>query len=217
MIPYLCGLSFLRQPMYLKYNSLLTTSSFSVTLNYLYIIFYLYIMFDNVINTYQDILSQVKQHIPQTVLAGGCLRDTFYGVEVKDLDFVVKLEQGQENLYPVGPYSPWLTEVWPDKTFQWCDAQFLAEYDNGGYNFVDVFESTDGTVKFIIVVDIPTYTNQFPDSISEMVFDGTTVHTSSRWRTGNTLRTIYYDEPKMKQPRLDKLHNKYPTWEFVIE
>lgn len=168
-------------------------------------------MFENVINTYSEIVNRFRHEVDaNAVLVGGAIRDTHYGVEVKDLDFVTTVDNDPR----------WYTEsgVFPGKEFRWVAVGVLNEnYPVDDGPLIDVIESIDGEINIMIVSNIAAYTQNFPDSISEMVFDGTTVHTSSRWRTGNTLRTIYYDEPKMKQPRLDKLHNKYPTWEFVIE
>lgn len=177
-------------------------------------------MFNNVIETYQDILLAVRQHIPEAVLVGGCLRDTFYGVEVKDLDFVVPLAQHNRALYPLTPQSAWLQEIWPNKTFEYCvlgderhGVQEEMEGVEGEHPLQDVIKSTDDTVNFIIVTDIPAYTNQFPDSISKLVFDGETIHYANEWMVGHNTTTVFY-RPDIIQARLEKLQRKYPDWVF---
>ena len=173
-------------------------------------------MFNNVIEMYAPILARVRQHIPNAVLAGGCLRDTFYGVEVKDLDFVV--EKKEDGRYPVHPHvllHPWLQEVWPDKQWQWANAEMLDNYvqENNESGLLDVVKSTDDTVNFIITTNIKRYTNHFPDSISEMVFDGERVVVSQRWEEGNAAQRVYYDVG-MQPNRLVKLMRKYPRYVF---
>lgn len=167
-------------------------------------------MFQNIINLYTGVLTSVREHIPDAVLAGGCLRDSFYGVEVKDLDFVVPCPR--EDVYPVSPRARWLQDLWPDKQWQYADAADYVENEENG--LLDVVKSTDNTVNFIIVRDIPTYTNQFPDSISKMVFDGERVHTAFEWGAGNISHTVYY-RPTISEARRDKLWAKYPTWVFM--
>lgn len=173
-------------------------------------------MFQNLIDTYTPILARVRQHIPNAVLAGGCLRDTFYGVEVKDLDFVVEWDENHH--YPVVPaMSVWLTQIWPDKRFQWANADLVDHYiqENDGSGLLDVVKSTDDTVNFIITSNIKQYTNHFPDSISEMVFDGEQVVVSQRWEEGNAARFVYY-HPDIQEQRLAKLMRKYPNHLFHI-
>ena len=120
------------------------------------------------------------------------------------------------------PLSPELVAAFPDKTLRWVDVGELGEQyhqqDGGaGGPLIDVIESTDKTINIIVVSNVEQYTNNFPDSISEMVFDGTTVHYSQRWAEGNAIHVVYYDRDKMNQPRLDKLLLKYPNWEFIPE
>lgn len=172
-------------------------------------------MFQNLIEMYQPILNRVQDHIPNAVLAGGSLRDSFYGVEVKDLDFVVETEN--EWRYPVTPTSAWLPNIWPDKQWQWANAEILAEYEQAmnEAGLLDVVKSTDDTVNFIIVRNIKQYTNHFPDSISEMVFDGEQVFVSQRWETGHANQEVYYKD--IQPARLEKLQRKYPDWSFQNE
>lgn len=163
---------------------------------------------------YAPILARVRQHIPNAVLAGGCLRDTFYGVEVKDLDFVVEWDENHH--YPVAPaLSQWLTQIWPDKRFQWAGQQDVYLEENNGSGLLDVVKSTDDTVNFIITTNIKRYTNHFPDSISEMVFDGEQVVVSQRWEIGNENGEVYYNH--IQPNRLEKLQRKYPDWAFINE
>lgn len=180
-------------------------------------------MFNNVIETYRDVLSQVRQHIPNAVLVGGCLRDTFYGVEVKDLDFVVQTHNGWE--YPVTPGTQWLRDIWPDKQFRWCmlpDGEYAADVDEANAIndqndlLFDVIKSTDDRVNFIVVRDIPEYTNNFPDSISKLVFDGERVHYANEWMVGHNNGEVYYRN-NIGAARLEKLRRKYPDWAFMCD
>lgn len=175
-------------------------------------------MFENVINTYSEIVNRFRHEVDaNAVLVGGAIRDTHYGVEVKDLDFVVNDHTPDGR--PWLPTNMAIAAIWPDKEFRWVDAGELAEQypdiDHGP--LIDVIESTDKTINIIIVTNIGAYTQGFPDSISEMVFDGTNVHTSSRWREGDENIAVYYDREKMKPARLEKLQRKYPTWHFEAE
>lgn len=172
-------------------------------------------MFQNIINLYTEVLTSVREHIPEAVLVGGCLRDSFYGVEVKDLDFVVPLLRDDDRRYPVTPHEHWLQDLWPDKEWQYAVADVVVNYErNEEDGLQDVVKSTDNTVNFIIVRDIPTYTNQFPDSISKMVFDGERVHVAHEWEVGHISHTVYY-RPTISEARRDKLRAKYPTWVFM--
>lgn len=178
-------------------------------------------MFDEVIDRYSEIVTRFRNDVDgRAVLCGGALRDTFYGVEVKDLDFVLLSRDPQGGHRGWSPLSPELVAAFPDKTLRWVEVGELGEqYHQQGGNgpLIDVIESTDKTINIIVVQNIEQYTNNFPDSISEMVFDGTTVHYSQRWAEGNLLHVVYYDADKMNQPRLDKLMLKYPNWEFIPE
>ena len=176
-------------------------------------------MFNNVINQYRDVVNAVRQHVPNAVLVGGALRDTVYGKEVEDLDFVVGTNNG---VFAVTPITPWLREVWPDKQFQFIPIpEFQAEYganlfDDNPAGVMDVIESTDKTINMIIVHDITRYTHQFPDSISQMVFDGEQVHTSRLWNSAVMMNRVYYKED-IKPARLEKLRRKYPDTLFMVE
>ena len=171
-------------------------------------------MFNNVINTYTDILTSVRRFHPTAVLAGGCLRDTFYGVEVKDLDFILEAPPGAAP-FPVTPESQWIREIWPDKQWQWAAAAEV-DYDMGEENpggLIDVVKDTEDTINFIIVSSIPQYTHQFPDSISKLVFDGERVHYANEWMVGHNTSTVFY-RPNIGNVRLEKLQRKYPNWVF---
>ena len=171
-------------------------------------------MFDNIIEKYSEVVNLFRQHVdPNGVLVGGALRDTFYGREVKDLDFV--------STAAVPPWSPQLRDlVFPEHTFRWIPVENLQHYEdeeNNPSGLIDVIESTDKTINIIEVLDIARYTRHFPDSISEMVFDGTTVHTSARWRIGAANHEVYYNADRMKPARLEKLKLKYPDFAFLSE
>ena len=173
-------------------------------------------MFDNIIEKYSEVVNLFRQHIdPNGILAGGALRDTFYGREVKDLDFV--------STAGIVPWSPQLRDlVFPEHTFRWIPVELIEAYEGGPDEnpggLVDVIESTDKTINIIEVLDIARYTRNFPDSISEMVFDGTTVHTSARWRAGHANGgEVYYNADRMKPARLEKLKLKYPDFAFLQE
>lgn len=188
-------------------------------------------MFNNVIEEYSEILTRFRQETGQAnaVLAGGCLRDTFYGVEVKDLDFIIECPRGVDGFYryPIGPVHRSLDVLWPDKEFRYVNTD---NYDGlpregehaigiGGDSpagLLDVIESTDKKINIIMVKSIPQYTQQFPDSISQMVLDERGVHTSSRWMDGHNGTAVHY-RWDIKTPRLMKLKTKYPTWEFIPE
>ena len=166
-------------------------------------------MFNNVIETYSEILERFRQATGQrnAILAGGCLRDTFYGVEVKDLDFVVQR---------YWPGAEMLRQMWPDKRFRYIARDFEYDVPNNPAGLLDVLESEEKDINIIIVQDIPRYTNQFPDSISQMVFDGEQVIVSDKWRAGELAGTVNY-KWDIKTPRLMKLKTKYPNWEFIPE
>ena len=186
-------------------------------------------MFDNLVVEYQDILRRFREETQQTnaVLAGGCLRDTFYGVEVKDLDFVVECSRAHGGYrYPFSPHSPVLTRVWPDKRFHYCQGDDDGRVQEGemaiglgGNNsagLLEVIESTDKKINIILVKSILQYTQQFPDSISQMVFNGNEIIVSTKWHQGAENGKVYY-RWDIKTPRLMKLKAKYPTWEFIPE
>ena len=170
-------------------------------------------MFDNIIEKYSEVVNAFRRHIdPNGVLAGGALRDTFYGREVKDLDFVTTRD--------LAPQAQSLRTVFPDYTFRWIPVEQVGHYAEGADNpsgLIDVIESTDKTINIIEVQDIARYTRNFPDSISEMVFDGTTVYTSARWSIGLVNDEVYYNADRMTQARLDKLQLKYPDFAFLPE
>lgn len=172
-------------------------------------------MFDNVINTYQNKYNEVKERLfpnNRIVLVGGCLRDTFYGVEVKDLDFVVEVPALEAM-----PFSPWdfnhqmvFMELFNGQRAQYVEMDNLWGYLNQDNGIIDVVESSNKDVNFIFVRDIPTYTKNFPDSISKMVFDGETIHVSRDWELGNENNWIYMKHD-IKPERKEKLINKYPN------
>lgn len=172
-------------------------------------------MFDNVINTYQNKFNEVKERLfpnNRIVLAGGCLRDTFYGVEVKDLDFVIEVPVNEAM-----PFSPWIGEhqaafgaLFGGQRARYVEIDNLWGYLNQDNGIVDIVESPNKDVNFIFVRDIPTYTKQFPDSISKMVFDGEQIHVSRDWELGNENGWIYMRHD-IKPERKEKLINKYPN------
>ena len=178
-------------------------------------------MFDNVINTYQNKYNEVKERLfpnNRIVLVGGCLRDTFYGVEVKDLDFVIEVPALEAM-----PFSPWdrqhqivFGEVFNGQQAHYIKIDNLWAYLNQDNGIIDVVESSNKDVNFIFIRDIPSYTKQFPDSISKMVFDGETIHVSRDWMQGHENNSVYY-RADIKEDRLDKLQRKYPNKEFIID
>ncbi len=56
---------------------------------------------------WHDALIDLQVMDPSAILAGGCIRDLFYGVEVKDLDFFTK-----------GPFPSWAEPHETDKDYE---------------------------------------------------------------------------------------------------
>lgn len=176
-------------------------------------------MFENIIETYGPLVRSVREFFPEAVLVGGALRDTYYGVEVKDLDFVIP--RGPNELRPIHPINGELRignvaaqefmDLFPEQRgWKYVDLPDDNEYEGiiGEGPLLDVVESTDKKVNLILVTSVPEYTSQFPDSISQMVFDGTDVHVSRWWTDGNENGLVYY-KPDIKANRLAKLKAKY--------
>jgi hypothetical protein len=162
-----------------------------------------------VLERFGNLMARVLPEAPSAVLVGGCIRDTIYGREVKDWDFMVTSDTdacGIERALGIE-----LEDV-----LGFDRSQGRAEYDQDE-NIYRVFETADKGINVLLVGSITGRICTFPDSISQVMFDGSQVFATKQFiETSNTKVITHSHELQrpMKDERRARLAAKYPDFTF---
>jgi hypothetical protein len=143
------------------------------------------------------------------VLVGGCVRDVIFDREVKDIDIFCLSERSAEFIeHALG--------ITLHDVLGFDRSQGRAEYD-GDANIFRVYESECKKFNVMVVGNIEQRVCTFPDSISQVVFDGhSLLCTQAFIDTYNTRVITHSHEPmrQMKPERRERLASKYPDFTF---
>jgi len=170
----------------------------------------------NVVLAYSDIMARFQAEFgPDSILAGGAVRDALFNIPVKDLDFLTRSVIDLSNINHVAQ----LKRVFPDDEFTTI---YNSQENTEEYPDVDTIELTlenaDKTINIMCVAEIMPHIDQFPDSISQVWFDGKLVHFKPAWLDVIGSGVVYYTD-RLTDERMTKLMRKYPdmTWEKIID
>jgi hypothetical protein len=158
---------------------------------------------------YGALLQRIRRMSPSAVLVGGAVRDTIFGREVKDLDFMVLSDADVSGIERA-------LSVTVSDVLGFDRMQGRSEYDEDA-NVYRVFETEDKRINILHVGDITSRVITFPDSISQIIFDGAEVYVTQRFiDTARTHVITHSHEPQreLKAERRERIAAKYPDFEF---
>ena len=158
---------------------------------------------------YGALLRRIRRLSPSAVLVGGAVRDTIFGREVKDLDFMVLSEADVSGIETA-------LSVTVSDVLGFDRLHGRSEYDADA-NVYRVFETADKKLNILLVGDILHRVVTFPDSISQVIFDGDSVLATQRFiDTASTHVITHSHEPQreLKADRRARIVAKYPDFSF---
>lgn len=162
-------------------------------------------------------LCRVHDHVPEALVAGGCLRDTLLGRPVNDVDIFVPYGKERLAALAIEGTHPVLTKSIPEPYFTF----------NSDVRSVDYYAGSDGELPInIIGVSEGTCTpwqqlERFDFGICRVAFDGERLwkdlsfDRDARDRTFTLMVSQTDDQRDYSMQRYERLLKKYPTWRFV--
>lgn len=159
-----------------------------------------------------DVLRRVQQEYPGAIIAGGSLRDLYYGRPVKDVDIFI----------PTDPDDPWAEQVTKDPN--WVVTKIkrpgYALPDNTDREIYEVEEIDILGTQFDFIYCSPESMDllTFDMSICQIAFDGTTWITTKAFDETARTKVITVEiqqHPQRKIDRIARMTAKFP--EFTIK
>ena len=180
-----------------------------------------------------EALEIVKTVFPNSMLAGGCLRDYAHGVEVKDIDIVVynplpyitdsviidtvqvAIDRAFDKVEPKEPI---------DRLYECAESEISGNGVEGISDIAKVvYKGLD--VDVIVRVDaerIYDVIDNFPDNLSRIAHDGKRYYSASSYEQGHLNKELIIDWSKnnprneaLMCQRIVRLMRKYPTYKLV--
>jgi hypothetical protein len=140
------------------------------------------------------------------VLAGGAVRDAYYGREIKDLDFMVNRTEADAALDSI--------DIVFGVRLRPCLGATPHEYEDGDRSLLSVYESRDKRINLLICTRVMDRIDEFPDSISKVWTTGSAVYaTEDFFFTKATGKIKTYD--RFTEERRERLSAKYPNHTFI--
>jgi hypothetical protein len=158
---------------------------------------------------YGELMQKVRKEAPSAVLVGGAVRDTIFRRAVKDLDFMVLSDADVSGIERA-------LGITVRDVLGFDRLQGRSEYDEDA-NVYRVFETEDKRINILHVGSIVTRVVTFPDSISQVIYDGSFVRASQYFEhTFATMQITHSHEPLrvLKPERRERLASKYPDFTF---
>ncbi|WP_429498849.1 hypothetical protein ACQUFY_05945 [Robbsia andropogonis] len=157
---------------------------------------------DRVRKEYGAYVKRLRKEVPDLVLVGGAVRDTLFNRPVKDLDFMTA--DGTARLRLQGSFRTPL---------RLCPGARNPTYEHHTGNLVEVLETEDRAANVLIVLDIVARVQEFPDTLSQVWFDGEHVHCLAGFAFARDELYVETNE-RMTPERLARLKAKYPEFGF---
>lgn len=157
-----------------------------------------------VCSVWRDEVHSVRRELPDAVLVGGAIRDTYLGRPVKDRDFMTTRPLAG-NLFNPGLCG---------NAMRSC----LIQHHNSAYEgdsgcMICAYENSDKSVNVLLVSSILGRIQEFPDSLSQIWYDGERVFCTPEFSRTLETRVITY-KPNMSEERLARIKSKYPDFKF---
>ncbi|KGC37666.1 hypothetical protein DO62_5146 [Burkholderia pseudomallei] len=150
-------------------------------------------------------VARVSKHLPDAVLVGGAIRDTYFIRNVKDQDYMT--ERGLSGVTCM--------EKALGRTMYPCITEARADYGSNGC-LTAAYETVRKDVNLLLVTSILGRIQEFPDSISQIWYDGQNVKCTPAFiQTANT-KVVTYNE-RMSPERLTRIRAKYPDFQFECQ
>lgn len=173
----------------------------------------------------EEIASIVREKTGyHAIVAGGAVRDTLHGNEVKDVDILIEKSRDEED-YTDSTTTEHIAGIvalaFGDRAMVTTSLiGYEASSPGDTYATFDVTTDKGEALNLIFVADIEEALNEFPDTISQVWLPGDgTVRMSDGHidavRTKAVLHTLDETAGSRGRARLDKLEAKFPDYAFV--
>lgn len=158
------------------------------------------------------------------IVAGGAVRDTLLGVDVKDVDILIEKSRDEED-YTDSTTTEHIAGIialaFGDRAMVTTSLiGYEASSPGDTYATFDVTTENGEALNLIFVADIEEALNEFPDSISQVWLGGDGAVSSSEAQRKTVYdrvvkHTLDTEEGSRGRARLEKLMRKFPGFEFV--
>jgi len=158
-----------------------------------------------VLDRYKDEMESLIEYCPGIILAGGAVRDTYFNRPVKDWDFFSVHEQ---DIYNLGKAL--------DRPLLDCLRNLPANertYEAEG-SLLAAFETEEKDVNLLLVTSVMERIKDFPDTLSQIWFDGKDVYCTPAFAQTALTERVQYRPSMETSGRLERLQGKYPDFTF---
>lgn len=169
-----------------------------------------------------DVLKTIQQVYPTAVIAGGCLRDTIYGKEIKDIDFFIPyapkgqcLSQTLEKLQELLDLDHELINLSDD-----ADSEDYKAWQEEDRKVISVMAFRIDGVEHQLVFLEPDekMIDKFDLSFCQILFDGETLETTQMFRDTFNTKVVTLGEGRQINSRIasriKRFARKFPELTF---
>lgn len=160
-----------------------------------------------VLDKYSELLTTLREYVPDLILIGGAVRDVYFERTVKDLDFMTCDEQAPRAL----------SEFYGEPILP-CDRgdKDVGEYEGAGSSLIAAYENLTKRINVLQVCGIDAHIARFPDSISKIWTDGGNVYATPDFNETATSRVVKYNI-RMTDERLGRIQSKYADFAYYYD
>jgi hypothetical protein len=173
-------------------------------------------------------LEIIRLRFPDAVIAGGALRDTLLGREVKDIDVFASHPYGWSNAHDIISWTDWADRML-GPSYYVIHEGLAQEYSEGLYGVVCAIEIDAAVTRprpiQLIMLDTPvtleTVVERIDFGLCRVSHDGTTLfqHPDFVHDVNNRFFTLRRSENEAQYDRscrrFRRLNEKYPGWPMV--
>ncbi|WGD31673.1 hypothetical protein AncyloWKF20_07595 [Ancylobacter sp. WKF20] len=163
------------------------------------------------------VLALIQEHAPLAYLAGGALRDAWFGRPIKDLDFFVPYMEGHNAIHSALLDAGYTNTVVAAMQY-FADDPTVADarlYEQPGQLPVNV-------IRLRVFQPCREALNRFDLGFCQIGFDGRNVHTTNAFAIDEadlTMTLTRCESPaqfERTEARAERLREKYREWLFVV-
>ena len=182
--------------------------------------------------SFKEALDRVQARYPSAFIAGGCLRDLFYGVPIKDIDIwipVTSVEDNQDKLQTVQEMFPGCVPWGGGAEEDSFSVRQMSGYDgmsDDARDLTGVYEVTGDTLTYPLNIIFMAGTqggivSSFDMSFCRIAWDGQILHANREFMDTVDTGVVKILHPNRighrQAERVDRMREKYPNVTFVNE
>ena len=173
---------------------------------------------------WRDLFGIIREALPGTVMAGGCLRDRDIGVKVNDIDLFVPMASGEEK--DLTAVKTILAQLGAERVEILGDKMYPQGVDNQIIGVVEAKFVSCPLVFQLVIGDwgssIPDLFSRFDFSICKIAYDGRQIHRDPDYRIDRKSKLFRITSRRSRRAfeqsvqRYAKLLPKFPGWKFSL-